>query len=94
MIQSAMSLRSSRSQSINLEQFNYYQKNNMGPTGKRKYENDLIENKDDNGHFIKRKKLVKNGNYGYLSTEIEFDIDVNVNNNEYITIENDFDINL
>ncbi|RGB24256.1 kinase-like domain-containing protein [Rhizophagus diaphanus] len=49
MIHSAMSLWSSRSQSINLEQFNYYQKNNMGPTGKRKYENDLIENKEDNG---------------------------------------------
>ncbi|UZO02774.1 uncharacterized protein OCT59_021253 [Rhizophagus irregularis] len=90
MIQSAMSLRISRSQSINLEQFNYYQKNNMGPTGKRKYENDLI----DNGHFIKRKKLVENENNDYLSKEFEFDIDVKINNNEYITIENDFDINL
>ncbi|CAB4482902.1 unnamed protein product [Rhizophagus irregularis] len=90
MIQTAMSLRSSRSQSISLEQFNYYQKNNMGPTGKRKYENDLI----DNGHFIKRKKLVENENNDYLSKEFEFDIDVKINNNEYITIENDFDINL
>ncbi|CAB4425896.1 unnamed protein product [Rhizophagus irregularis] len=90
LIQSAMSLRISRSQSINLEQLNYYQKNNMGPTGKRKYENDLI----DNGHLIKRKKLVENENNDYLSKEFEFDIDVKINNNEYITIENDFDINL
>ncbi|CAB5350585.1 unnamed protein product [Rhizophagus irregularis] len=91
MIQSAMSLRSSRSQSINLEQFNYYRKNNMTSTGKRKYENDLIEDKNDNGS-IKRKKLFENKNNDYLSEEIRFDIYINFNNNEYITIENDFDI--
>ncbi|CAB4426087.1 unnamed protein product [Rhizophagus irregularis] len=88
MIQSAMSLRSSRSQSINLEQFNY-RKNNMISTGKRKYENDLIEDKNDNGS-IKRKKLFENKN----NEEIKFDIDINFNNNEYITVENNFDIDL
>ncbi|UZO02777.1 uncharacterized protein OCT59_021256 [Rhizophagus irregularis] len=76
MIQSAISLRSSRSQSINLELFNYYQKNNMGPTGKRKYENDLTEDKKDND---------------YITNELELDIDINISN-EYITVENDFDI--
>ncbi|CAB4425894.1 unnamed protein product [Rhizophagus irregularis] len=86
-----MSLRSSRSQSINLEQFNYYQKNNMGPTGKRKYENDLIE---DNDCSTKRKKFVKNENNDYITNELELDIDINIINNEYITMENDFDISL
>ncbi|CAB5359743.1 unnamed protein product [Rhizophagus irregularis] len=90
-----MSLRSLRShQSINLgniaEQF---RKNNKTSTGKRKYENDLIEDKNDSGS-IKRKKLFENKNNDYLSEEIKFDIDINFNNNEYITIENDFDINL
>uniref|UniRef100_U9UW75 Serine-threonine/tyrosine-protein kinase catalytic domain-containing protein n=2 Tax=Rhizophagus irregularis TaxID=588596 RepID=U9UW75_RHIID len=98
MISTAMSLRSLRShQSINLgniaEQFNYYRKNNKTSTGKRKYENDLIEDKNDSGS-IKRKKLFENKNNDYLSEEIKFDIDINFNNNEYITIENDFDINL
>ncbi|CAB4482900.1 unnamed protein product [Rhizophagus irregularis] len=91
MIQSAMSLRSSRSQSINLELFNYYQKNNMGPTGKRKYENDLIQDKKDNDCSTKRKKLVENENNDYITNELELDIDINISN-EYITVENDFDI--
>ncbi|PKY61922.1 hypothetical protein RhiirA4_487576, partial [Rhizophagus irregularis] len=56
---------------------------------KRKYENDLIEDKNDNGS-IKRKKLFENKN----NEEIKFDIDINFNNNEYITVENNFDIDL
>ncbi|CAB4427812.1 unnamed protein product [Rhizophagus irregularis] len=77
MINSAMSLRSSRSQSINLEKV------------KRKFEDDLIEDNDD-GRNIKRNKLYENEDY--LTKEIELDIDTNYNNNEYITTEIDFDI--
>ncbi|POG81459.1 hypothetical protein GLOIN_2v1835075 [Rhizophagus irregularis DAOM 181602=DAOM 197198] len=62
MISTAMSLRSLRShQSINLGNI----------AGKRKYENDLIEDKNDSD---------------YLSEEIKFDIDINFNNNGYYEI--------
>ncbi|CAB5386205.1 unnamed protein product [Rhizophagus irregularis] len=78
MINSAMSLRSSRSQSINLEKV------------KRKFEDGLIEDNNDNGRSVKRNKLYKVEDY--LTKEIELDIDTNYNNNEYITTEIDFDI--
>ncbi|CAB4490207.1 unnamed protein product [Rhizophagus irregularis] len=78
MINSAMSLRSSRSQSINLEKL------------KRKFEDDLIEDNNDYGRSIKREKLYENEDY--LTEEIKLDINVNFNNNEYITKEIDFDI--
>ncbi|RIA86277.1 kinase-like domain-containing protein [Glomus cerebriforme] len=66
MIQSAMSLRSSRSQSINLEidLFYYYQKNSTTSTDKRKFEGDLIEDSNNNDHDIKRVKLFENKNNG------------------------------
>ncbi|GES76307.1 kinase-like domain-containing protein [Rhizophagus clarus] len=69
MINSAMSLKSSRSQFINLEK------------GKRRFEDDLI--KDDNGEdrSIKRKKLYENDDY--LTRELELDIDLDFDNNEY-----------
>ncbi|GES83764.1 ribonuclease H-like domain-containing protein [Rhizophagus clarus] len=84
MINSAISLRSSRSQSINLEKV------------KRRLEKDLIEDNNDGGQSIKRKKLYENINNGYHTEEIELDIDTNIddNNNEYITKELDFDINI
>ncbi|RIA84988.1 kinase-like domain-containing protein [Glomus cerebriforme] len=78
MIQSAISSRSSRSRSINLESdesdpFYYYPKNNMSiNAGKRKFENNLD---NDNGQNIKRKKSSKNENNDYLTIEIELDID-------------------
>ncbi|CAB5359837.1 unnamed protein product [Rhizophagus irregularis] len=74
-----MSLRSSRSQSINLEK------------SKRKFKDDLIEDNNDDGRStIKREKLYENEDY--LTEEINLDIDVNFNNNGYITKEIDFDI--
>ncbi|CAB5359843.1 unnamed protein product [Rhizophagus irregularis] len=78
MISSAMSLKSSRSQSINLEKL------------KRRVENDLIEDYNEYGRSIKREKLYENEDY--LTAEIDLDIDVNFNNNGYITKEIDFDI--
>ncbi|CAB5359919.1 unnamed protein product [Rhizophagus irregularis] len=78
MINSAMSLRSSRSQSIKLEKV------------KRNFEDDLIEDNNDDGRSVKRNKLYEDEEY--LTKEIELDIDTNVNNNEYITNEIDFDI--
>ncbi|CAB4490243.1 unnamed protein product [Rhizophagus irregularis] len=77
MINSAMSLRSSRSQPINLEKV------------KRKFEDDLIKDNDD-GRSVKRNKLYEDEDYP--TKEIELDIDTNYNNNEYITTEIDFDI--
>ncbi|CAB4490206.1 hypothetical protein RhiirA5_373177 [Rhizophagus irregularis] len=77
MINSAMSTKSSRSQSINLKKL------------KRRFEDDLTEDNND-GRSIKREKLYENEDY--LTEEINLDIDVNFNNNEYITKEIDFDI--
>ncbi|GET60472.1 kinase-like domain-containing protein [Rhizophagus irregularis DAOM 181602=DAOM 197198] len=76
MINSAMSLRSLRSQFIYSEV-------------KRKFEDDLIED-DDDGLNVKRNKLYEDEDY--LTKEIELDIDTNYNNNEYITKEINFDI--
>ncbi|EXX66759.1 hypothetical protein RirG_120680 [Rhizophagus irregularis DAOM 197198w] len=78
MISSAMSLRSSKSQSINLEKL------------KRRVEDDLIEDNNEYGRSIKREKLYKSEDY--LTKEIDLDIDVNFDNNGYITNEIDFDI--
>ncbi|CAB4385579.1 unnamed protein product [Rhizophagus irregularis] len=73
-----MSLRSSRSQSINLEKL------------KRRFDDDLTEDNNNYGRSIKREKLYENEDY--LTEEINLDIDINFNNNEYITKEIDFDI--
>ncbi|GBB96585.1 hypothetical protein RclHR1_02790008 [Rhizophagus clarus] len=97
MINSAMSLVSSRSQSINFEKV------------KRKFDDNSIEANNDYGQSRKRKQ---NKDNDYLTTEefeldidissnndcnfteeIELDIDINSNNNEYVTKENEFDIN-
>ncbi|PKC05507.1 kinase-like protein [Rhizophagus irregularis] len=78
MINSAMSLRSSRSQSISLEKL------------KRRFEDYLIEDNNDYGRSIKREKLYENEDY--LTKEIDLDIDVNFDDNGYITNEIDFDI--
>ncbi|RGB37363.1 hypothetical protein C1646_741215 [Rhizophagus diaphanus] len=64
MINSAISLRSSRSQSIN--SLYYYQKNDNILTGKRKLENNLGQN-------IKRKKSSDNDTR-YITKELDFDI--------------------
>ncbi|CAB5215800.1 unnamed protein product [Rhizophagus irregularis] len=79
MINSAMSLRNSRSQSISLEKL------------KRKFEDNLIEDNDE-GRSIKKEKLYENEDY--FTEEVNLDIDINFNNNEYISKENDFDIDI
>ncbi|CAB4390450.1 unnamed protein product [Rhizophagus irregularis] len=69
----------SRSQSINLEK------------AKRRFEDDLIEDNNDNdGESIKRKKLYEDDEYIIKDTKL--DIDTN-SNNGYITKEIKFDIN-
>ncbi|RIA91521.1 kinase-like domain-containing protein [Glomus cerebriforme] len=103
MIKSAMSLRSSRDQSNDLEidPFHYYRKNRES-AGKRKFEDNLMEdnennNDTDNEQSTKRKKLSENEkNNVFLTKEFELDIDSNYNhdiNNEYITKEIELDIN-
>ncbi|PKY48074.1 hypothetical protein RhiirA4_463532 [Rhizophagus irregularis] len=79
MINSAMSLRSSRSQSISLEKL------------KRKFEDNLIEDNDE-GRSIKKEKLYEYEDY--FTEEFNLDIDLNFNNSEYISKENDFDIDI
>ncbi|CAB5359892.1 unnamed protein product [Rhizophagus irregularis] len=82
-----MSLRSSKSLSINLG------------TGKRKFE-DLITDNDDDGQWIKKEKLCENEINEYLTNEIEFDINVNFNqsnklhNKDYVTLEFELDIDI
>ncbi|CAB5363867.1 unnamed protein product [Rhizophagus irregularis] len=101
MIHSAMSLRSSRSRSINTnletDPFYYYQENNIASTDKRKFENDSVEDSnDDSQSIIKKGKLFKTKNSDYITKEIEIDININLDqprNNEYITKELDIDIN-
>ncbi|PKB96056.1 hypothetical protein RhiirA5_435545, partial [Rhizophagus irregularis] len=90
MIQSAMSLRSSRSQSI--DPFYYYQKN----TDKRKFEDDSVEASNDNVQSMKRRKFLENENSDYFTKEIELDINMSSNqprDKGYVTKEIDFDIN-
>ncbi|GBC40541.2 kinase-like domain-containing protein [Rhizophagus irregularis DAOM 181602=DAOM 197198] len=90
MIQSAMSLRSSRSQSI--DPFYYYQKN----TDKRKFEDDSVEDSNDNEQIIKRRKFLENENSDYFTKEIELDINMSSNqprDKGYATKEIDLDIN-
>ncbi|RIA98798.1 kinase-like domain-containing protein [Glomus cerebriforme] len=78
MIQSAMYLWNSKSQSINLniDPFYYYQKKST--IDKRRFENDLIENNNDKDQIIKRRRLFENENNGYLTKEIEIELDNNM----------------
>ncbi|CAB4436912.1 unnamed protein product [Rhizophagus irregularis] len=90
MIQSAMSLRNSRSQTI--DPFYYYQKN----TDKRKFEDDSVEDSNDNEQSIKRRKFLENENSDYFTKEIELDINMSSNQSHdkgYVTKEIDLDIN-
>ncbi|PKK71291.1 hypothetical protein RhiirC2_778577, partial [Rhizophagus irregularis] len=94
MIQSAMSLRRSRSQSI--DPFYYYQKNSKASADKRKFDKGSVEDSNIKDQSIKRRKLFENENYDYFTKEIELDINVNMNqqqHNEYVTKEYDIDIN-
>ncbi|UZO13310.1 uncharacterized protein OCT59_004813 [Rhizophagus irregularis] len=91
MIQSAMSLRSSRGRSI--DTFYYYQKN----TDKRKLEDDSVEDSNDNEQSIKRRKFLENENSDYFTKEIELDINMSSNqprDKGYVTKEIDLDITL
>ncbi|RIA94161.1 kinase-like domain-containing protein [Glomus cerebriforme] len=69
MIRSAMSLRSSRSRSLNLK------------IDKRKVEDDSIEDCNDEQN-IKRRKLFENENNEYVTKEFEFELDLNMNFNQ------------
>ncbi|CAB4470897.1 unnamed protein product [Rhizophagus irregularis] len=94
MIQSAMSLRRSRSQSI--DPFYYYQKNSKASADKRKVDKGFVEDSNINDQSIKRRKLFENENHDYFTKEIELDINANMNqqqHNEYVTKEFDIDIN-
>ncbi|CAB4436887.1 unnamed protein product [Rhizophagus irregularis] len=91
MIQSAMSLRSLRSRSI--DPFYYYQKN----TDKRKFEDDSVEDSNDNEQSIKRRKFLESENSDYFTKEIELDINMSSNqphDKGYVTKEIDLDINV
>ncbi|CAB5363871.1 unnamed protein product [Rhizophagus irregularis] len=78
MINSAISLRSSRSQSINLEKV------------KRRFKDDLIEN--SNYYVLKEISYMKIKII--LQENSNFDIEMNLNNSKYITEEIDFDIDV
>ncbi|RGB41388.1 kinase-like domain-containing protein [Rhizophagus diaphanus] len=99
MIQSAMSLRSSRSRSI--DPFYYYQKNTSNYSvyyfkDKRKFKDDTVEDSNDNEQSIKRRKFLENENSEYFTKEIELDINMSSNqprNKRYVTKEIDLDIN-
>ncbi|CAB4444835.1 unnamed protein product [Rhizophagus irregularis] len=76
-----------------LKEFNY--PNNLD---KRKFNNNLIENNNNNKDKIhKRLKYCEEQNDDYLTQELEFDINCNTNSNksednDYITSELNFDI--
>ncbi|GBC08892.1 hypothetical protein RclHR1_08470003 [Rhizophagus clarus] len=75
MIQTAMSLRSSRIQSIELDPFYYYQKTNKVTTDKRKFEDDPAEDcndSKDNDQSNKKRKFLEDSDY--FTREIELDI--------------------
>ncbi|CAB5322372.1 unnamed protein product [Rhizophagus irregularis] len=88
-IQSAMSLRSSRSQSI--DPFYYYQKNTES------LKMILVEESNDNEQSIKRRKFLESENSDYFTKEIELDINMSSNQSRdkgYVTKEIDLDINV
>ncbi|PKY61604.1 hypothetical protein RhiirA4_486811 [Rhizophagus irregularis] len=96
MIKSAASTRSLRSQSVTLEldQFNFYQRNSNG-NNKRKFEDNQFESNFINGTGNKKIKPIEDENNDYATKELELDIDMNPKqfNDEYITTEINFDIN-
>ncbi|RIA91165.1 kinase-like domain-containing protein [Glomus cerebriforme] len=95
MIQSAMSTRRLRSQSITSNDLFYnYQKRNISfnVKEKRKLEDNQIENRFNEGKRIKNIKLNENENNDYDTKEFELDIDLDINDEKYITQEIDFDI--
>ncbi|CAB5363895.1 unnamed protein product [Rhizophagus irregularis] len=81
MIQSAMSTRSLRSQSITTE------------VGKRKFEDNQIENCFNEDKIIKKIRSIENENNDYIKQEFELDIDMKyIDDERYIAQEIDFDI--
>ncbi|GES96359.1 kinase-like domain-containing protein [Rhizophagus clarus] len=94
MIQSAISLRNSRSLSI--DPFYYYQRSCTISIDKRKFDDNSVDGIDDNDQSIKKRKLFENEKYDYFTKEIELYINKSSKqsqNNEYITKEFDIDIN-
>ncbi|CAB4421509.1 unnamed protein product [Rhizophagus irregularis] len=91
-------IKSATSRSQSIDPFYYYQKNSRASTGKRKFDEDSVED-SNNDQSIKKRRLLKNfenKNSGYFTKEIELDINIDLNqpqNNEYITKEFDIDIN-
>ncbi|PKY25184.1 hypothetical protein RhiirB3_510392 [Rhizophagus irregularis] len=91
----------SRSKSIGKEFYfteGCFVKNSKASTGKRKFDEDSVED-SNNDQSIKKRRLLENfenKNSGYFTKEIELDINIDLNqpqNNEYITKEFDIDIN-
>ncbi|CAB5390837.1 unnamed protein product [Rhizophagus irregularis] len=85
MIQSAMSTRSLRSQSITAE------------VGKRKFEDNQAKNCFDEEKFIKKIRSIETEDNDYITQEFELDIDINyskkyIDDERYISQEIDFDI--
>ncbi|CAB4494710.1 unnamed protein product [Rhizophagus irregularis] len=91
-------IKSATSRSQSIDPFYYYQKNSRASTGKRKFDEDSVED-SNNDQSIKKRRLLENfenKNSGYFTKEIELDINIDLNqpqNNEYITKEFDIDIN-
>ncbi|PKB97839.1 kinase-like protein [Rhizophagus irregularis] len=91
-------IKSATSRSKSIDPFYYYQKNSKASTGKRKFDEDSVED-SNNDQSIKKRRLLENfenKNSGYFTKEIELDINIDLNqpqNNEYITKEFDIDIN-
>ncbi|GES89982.1 kinase-like domain-containing protein [Rhizophagus clarus] len=94
MIQSAMftmSTRSLRSYSITAE-IDLFHKNNTSFNGKRKFDDNQIENKLNEDNIIKRTKLTEKEDNDYITREFELDIDMNISDERYTTHEINFDI--
>ncbi|GES89974.1 kinase-like domain-containing protein [Rhizophagus clarus] len=94
MIQSAMftmSTRSLRSYSITAE-IDLFHKNNTSFNGKRKFDDNQIENKLNEDNIIKRTKLTEKEDNDYITREFELDIDTNISDERYTTLEINFDI--
>ncbi|CAB5363827.1 unnamed protein product [Rhizophagus irregularis] len=74
-------IKSATSRSKSIDPFYYYQKNSKASTGKRKFDEDSVED-SNNDQSIKKRRLVENfenKNSGYFTKEIELDINIDLN---------------
>ncbi|PKC00178.1 hypothetical protein RhiirA5_505335 [Rhizophagus irregularis] len=90
-IQSAMftmSTRSLRSESITagVDLFHCHRKNDITFNGKRKFDDNQIENSFNEDKVIKKIKLIENENNDYITQEFELDIDIVILHKKLILI--------